>query len=264
MRTLAAKPLPKVTQRRWGYIVWGVALGFIFVPEILASKQSIERDLWFTTISAMVGHLEFQNALWELAPTMLVVFVLVSLLRTPPKTSGHHTKESIEERAKSGEALPHRTPGGRLTFRPTQKSAPDFDRDHLTVGMFVLHAIIVAGIVISLAFWAHHHWPPAPGQPNASDFHVGYFLYGSIAFFWIVLPSLNAFIRGRDVGYPTLFRTITNLEDALRHWRRWPRVGQGLSWLVGFALVWGLVFLTIHLTLYPYPDITHILNPSGR
>ena len=268
VRRLATRPLPHLTKRRWGYIVWFVGLGFIFVPEILAAKQSIDKHLPFTTISAMVGNLEFQNDLWELAPTILIVFVLYSLVRTPPKrTSGGHTSESIATRAKQGDERPHRTAGGRLTFKTTAKTVDDFDEEHLDLASFVLQAIVVAGIVVGLTLWAHDHWPPAKGKPLSSDFHVGYFLYGSIAFFWIVLPSLYAFIRGRDAAFPTLFMTIVDLEEWLGSWRRWPwlhRLGQGLSWLVAFALVWGLVFLMIHLTLYPYPDITHILNPGGK
>ena len=30
------------------------------------------------------------------------------------------------------------------------------------------------------------------------------------------------------------------------------------------VVVWGLVFLLLHLTLYPFPDITHLLNPTGQ
>jgi hypothetical protein len=260
--------LPHLTKRRWGYIVWFVGLGFIFVPEILAAKQSIDRNLPFTTISAMVGNLEFQNALWELAPTVLIVFALYSLLRVPPKqTSGGHTEESIAARAEDGDVSPHRTAGGRLTFHPSAKTREDFDDEGLSLLAFAVRVVAVAGLVTGLTIWAHSNWPVPKGKPLSSDFHVGYFLYGSIALFWIVLPSLNAFIRGRDADYPTLFRTISNLERWLGGWgpRLWERrLGKGLSWAVGFVLVWGLTFLMIHLTLYPYPEITHILNPAGR
>jgi len=257
----------RLTKRRWGYIVWGVGLSFVFVPELLASVQSIERHLPFTTISAMVGHLEFENALWELAPTALIVFALYSLVRIPPhRSSGGHTPESIRARAERGELQPHRTAAGRLTFKPTSTRKDEFDDQPLEGWTFALRTLLVAAIVIALTLWAAHHWSTPKGRQLVSNYHIGYVLYGSIGFFWVLLPSLDAFLRGKDAAFPTLFRTVTNLEDWLRHWgpQLWRRqVGAGLAWLVSYVLVWGLLFLMIHLTLYPYPDITHILNPSG-
>src|SRR5439155_9973105 len=117
------RSLPLVTKRRWGYVVWGVGLAFVFIPEVLAASQRTERHLPFTTISAMVGHLEFRNALWELAPTALIVFSLYSLLRVPPReTSGDHTEESVAERK-----TPHRTAGGRLTFHSSRDARKSKD-----------------------------------------------------------------------------------------------------------------------------------------
>jgi hypothetical protein len=29
------------------------------------------------------------------------------------------------------------------------------------------------------------------------------------------------------------------------------------------VIIWGLAILFVHLTLYPFPDITHIVDPSG-
>jgi hypothetical protein len=263
-----ADRLPRLTKRRWGYIVWGVALGFVFIPELLAAVQAIERHLPFTTISAMVGHLEYENALWELGPTALTVFALYSLLRTPPKeSSGGHTVASIQARADQGDVGPHRTAGGRLTFQPSETSTGEFDESRLDGWRFGVRAAVVAGVIIGLTLWAADHWPTPKGQHAATNFHVGYVLYGSIAFFWLLLPSLDAFIRGKDASYPTLFRTITNLEEWLAGWgpQRWRRrLGKVLAWIVSYVLLWGLVFLMIHLALYPFPDITHILNPTGR
>src|SRR5438309_9260919 len=91
---------PALTKRRWGYVVWAVALGFVFVPEILAAIPLTESQLPFPTISRMTGHLEYEHAEWEIAPTLLIVIAVYSLLRVPPHRPS-----------------PHRTPGGRLTFR---------------------------------------------------------------------------------------------------------------------------------------------------
>ena len=68
---------------------------------------------------------------------------------------------------------------------------------------------------------------------------------------------------GRDVPFPTMFRTVVNFEDWLRA-RRWPRgLGPASAWLLTYVIVAGLSILLLHLTLYPYPNITKILNPSG-
>jgi hypothetical protein len=62
------------------------------------------------------------------------------------------------------------------------------------------------------------------------------------------------------VPFPTAFQTVANLEEWLR---RKGRFGPFLAWLVTYVIAAGLVILLLHLTLYPYPDITHILNPKG-
>ena len=36
-----------------------------------------------------------------------------------------------------------------------------------------------------------------------------------------------------------------------------------LGWLVAYVIAAGIVILLLHLTLYPYPDITRIINPKG-
>src|SRR5438132_1015408 len=98
-RLVAAGARPAETRvglgrRQWGYVVWAVALGFVFIPEILAAIPLTESQLPFPTISRMTGHLEYEHAEWEIAPTMLSVFVLLSLLRVPPKQrSGGHRVE---------------------------------------------------------------------------------------------------------------------------------------------------------------------------
>jgi hypothetical protein len=40
-------------------------------------------------------------------------------------------------------------------------------------------------------------------------------------------------------------------------------LGPKLGWFVTFVIIWGLAILFVHLTLYPFPDITHIVDPSG-
>ena len=79
-------------------------------------------------------------------------------------------------------------------------------------------------------------------------------------------PSVTGFVKGKDAEFPSLFRTITNLEEWIGRPRTHPlsdRIGKAIAWLVSFILVWGMIFLMMHLTLYPFPNITHILNHSG-
>lgn len=249
-----------MTKRRWGYIVWGVALAFVFIPEILGAWQVTERHLPFTTISSMIGHLEFENPLWELAPTTLVVLALYSLWRVPPATSGENTAASVADAT-----TPHRTAGGRLAFRvspDTEKPTDTFDSEAAGWG-FVGLMVTLGGVIAGLTVWAAYHWPTAKGKGTVTNFHVGYVLYGSIAALCIAAPSLYSVLASKDAAFPTLFRTVKNLEDWLTD-HRGNMFGKLFAWLVPYVLLWGLVFMMIHLTLYPFPDITHILNPSGR
>jgi hypothetical protein len=262
-----------LSRRRWGYIVWGVALGFVFIPEILAAIPLTESQLPFPTISRMTGHLEYEHAEWEIAPTVLIVFTLLSLLRVPSgPNSGGHTAESIEARRSAGDTLPHRTPGGRLTFAPAPQTAEEFDNEPLRGLLFALRTLVAVAVIITLTLWAVRHWPNqyeirADGtRHKLPNYHVAYFLYGSIAFFWLFLPSITSSIAGKDAQFPNLFRTVENLEQ----WIAKPRGSAGvqgllaiLAWLLSFVLIWGMVFLMLHLTLYPFPNITRILNPGG-
>jgi hypothetical protein len=262
-----------ISRRRWGYVVWGVALGFIFVPEILAAVPLTESQLPFPTISRMTGHLEYEHAEWEIFPTMLSVFVLYSLWRVPPsKTSGGGTAAGIAARRALGDTGPHRTPGGRLTFQESPGSPSAFDGEVMRDFYFALRALAAAVAITLISLWALHHWPnqyvsvPDGTRKKVPNYHVAYFLYGSIAFFWLLLPSIAGFVKGKDAEFPSLFRTIANLEESTGRHRANPvsdRIGKSIAWLVSFILVWGIVFLMLHLTLYPFPNITHILNHSG-
>ncbi len=75
---------------------------------------------------------------------------------------------------------------------------------------------------------------------------LGYVLYGLIAFFWVILPSTLAYGFAWDVPFPTIFWTIWKLEQRLH--------------FVALVIVAGLAVLTIHLALYPWPDIIRDLK----
>jgi hypothetical protein len=119
-------------------------------------------------------------------------------------------------------------------------------------------ALVLAGI--GAGTWAAAQW-----WEDERRFHASFVLYVSLFTFWIVIPSIVAFF-GKDVPFPTLFRSVLNLEDWLRSrpWRiRQRPIGPILAWLVTYVILAGLAILLLHLTLYPFPDNTHILNPDG-
>jgi hypothetical protein len=259
-----------LTKRRWGYVVWSVALGFVFVPEILAAIPFTESQLPFPTISSMVGHLEYQHAEWEVAPTVLIVFVLLSLLRVPLGKAGKHSSERIARRRANGDVRPHRGPDGRLTIAPTSQTTEEFDGDTVRGFWFAVRSLAVAIVIVLITLWAYRHWPNQyvvkdGVRKKLPNYHVAYFLYGSIGFFWLLLPGVTSFAAGGRADHPSLFRTVRNLEEwvATPRGRLWPAaVATAVAWLLSFVLIWGMVFLMLHLTLYPFPNITHVLNPQ--
>lgn len=255
----AAVPKPRWTRRRLGYLLWFLALAFFFIPEILAASKSADSRLPFTTLSGLVGHLEYRYPAFEVITTAVIVFTLLSVRRVPPRsTSGRRQRPRKDK-------LPHRTAGGRITFKTSAAVAADpMDYDAEQAPAWLLLAAFLAALLVAFGTIAARLWwpdpPPGHGQTNAL-FHPGYVLYGSIALLWFVVPSLFAFVAGRDAPFPTLFRTVLNLEYWLRDHGE---TGKALAWLLSFVLVWGFVFLLFHLVFYPFPDITKILNPTGQ
>jgi hypothetical protein len=247
-------------KRRWGYFVWVVAGFVIGFPEITAASGG---DLPFTTISEMVGHLEF---LWP--PTELLVIAAIVLgtfshIRKPPPTPPPSASEpGAPADEAGGGARPARTPGGRLTstgVEATGAEAAAFDEERAPL-LFAV-AAVVSLAAISVGTWAAVQW-----WDDSRHFHPAYVLYGSAALLWLVIPSVVAFVWGSDPPFPTLFRTVKNLEDWLSSIRlefRGRLIGPMLAWLVSFVILWGLVVLLLHLTLYPFPDNTKIFNPNG-
>ena len=237
------------TKRRWGYWVWVVGASVILVPELIAAFGA--GWLPFTTISKMTGHLERRHAVLELAVIALLVWVIYSTVREPPRARSGKP-------ATAGGPQPARTTGGRLSARaPTPKAMGDFDDEDAPPLFWI--AAVVALAAIGLASLAAATWWD-DGKPH---YHVGFVLYGLLALLWIVVPSVLAFAFGEDLPFPTFFRTVTNFEDwlAARPWKG--SLGPSLAWLASYLILTGLVVLLLHLTLYPFPSITKILNPNG-
>ena len=249
--TLAQRAV--LQKRRWGYVVWGIAACVIGIPEIIAAKWS--HWLPFTTISTMTGHLERQHNWVELIVVALIVLVVFSLARSRPAYRAEGAAEGAPDRPAD---QPERTPGGRLTAAaPTDKRAPKtYDDDPAP---FVFTVCAVASLVaIGVGTWAATVW-----WDDTRHFQPAYVLYGSLGLLWVAAPSFVALVFQRDVPFPTLFRTIGNLESWLSTRRLPGSLGPKLAWLVAYVIFAGLAILLLHLTLYPYPNITHILNPGG-
>jgi hypothetical protein len=240
------------SQRRWGYFVWIVAGAVIGIPEIIAAFSA--GVLPFTTISTMTGHLERRHTWVELVVVAVIVFMVFSTVRLRPReTSGRTPKDPPP-----GSGEPTRTPGGRLTLQPEDphQTATQFDGSAAPT-IFAISAA-ASLVAIAVATWAATRW-----WDDTHHYHPAYVLYGSLFLLWIVIPSIVAFALGKDTPFPTLFRTIDNLEDWLRN-QKWPgNLGPISGWLVAYTIFAGLVILLLHLTLYPYPDITKVLNPNG-
>jgi hypothetical protein len=204
----------------WGYVVWGVALLVVLTPEITAAS---DHDAPWPTISGTVGHLEYLHSWVALIVVALIVFVAVQLLRYPQDSA------QVVRQA-NGRAL-RRTSLGRFTM-----SRPDAASDaELSGAMIVVGAAIVAG----------GSGLTAALEPS-NRFVLAYVLYGLIAIFFVIIPSILAFWWSRDVPFPTFFRTFTNLERRLH--------------FVSVLIVIGLVILLIHLALYPWPGVFHQLQ----
>ncbi len=244
----AATPM-RAARRRWGYLLWVIAGAVIGVPEITAAADG--DALPFTTISGMTGHLERHHTWVELIVVALIALAVFSTSRISPRR-----QSGVSASGPPGQ--PVRTAGGRLTLRAaTVTTTTQVFDDEDAPGLFALAA------VVSLAAVAVGTWAAATWWDDARHYHPAYVLYGSLGLFWLVIPSVLAFALGRDMPFPTLFRTIANLEDWLRA-RRWPlTLGPIAAWLVAYVVFAGLAILLLHLTLDPYPDITRILNPGG-
>ena len=226
----------------------------IGIPEITAAKWS--GWLPFTTISTMTGHLERHHTWVELIVVALIVLVIFSLMRSRPAYR-IDTAEDDEANRPAG-AQPERTPGGRLTAATAsdERTPRKYDEDPAPFIFTVCAVVSLAAIAIGT--WAATKWWDDPRH-----FQPAYVLYGSLGPLWVAVPSFVALVFQKDVPFPTLFRTIGNLEDWLSS-RRLPWLpGPKLAWLVAYVIFAGLAILLLHLTLYPYPEITHILNPNG-
>jgi len=81
---------------------------------------------------------------------------------------------------------------------------------------------------------------------DSTRFRVGLALWIFIATMCVVVPSLRAYLRGKDVPFPRLRDTVRALVDR-SHW-------------LAVGLLAALVVLMIHLLFYPWPNIAHTIQ----
>jgi hypothetical protein len=219
------------------------------VPEITGAISN--GALGFKTASETIGHLERYHNWIELGVIGAVVVIVFSLAKVSFARAG-------EPDPPQGQAT--RTAGGRLTFHPTDASNDKKPREFGGEPAPLVFGIcaVVSAALVALAGWVATQWWDDPRR-----FHASFVIYVSVGALWFLLPSLIAFFWGADVPYPTMVATVKNLSSWLED-RTWPwALGPKLGWLVTFVIIWGLAVLFVHLTLYPYPDITHIVDPTG-
>ena len=201
-------------QREWrGYGVWLFVGAVIAVGELWAAVG----NRWWLTISATIGHLE---QLWP-PGRVIVVALIVSIafhaVRYPPsRTGAFAARERKPKRA--------RTPFGRFARSGTgaARAVPVFVYFPLAAG-----AVAAGSVIAAIA--------------GSGMFVLGYVIYGLIATFLLIIPNALAFWFPKEMPFPTLYRTVANLE------RRWPPAAM--------VIVAGLVVLMLHLVFFPWPDI---------
>jgi hypothetical protein len=209
------RPLPPgrlggmTRNERWGYGVWLFVGAVIGVSEIWAA---VGNPRW-PTISATVGHLE---QLWNpvrIIVIALIVFGAVQVLTYPPRRSQFTPKQRPPR---------WRTHNGRLT----RKGRPAAEFRHAVLYVPLALIAVVAGSI-------------GAAELSSSKFVLGCVLYGLIAIALLIIPNALAFWAAKEVPFPTLVRTLDDLEN------RWH--------LAVMVILAGLVILAVHLVAYPWP-----------
>ncbi len=195
----------------WGYGVWLFMGCVIGVSELWA----VAGNPWWLTISATVGHLE---QLWSPVKIIVVALIVagaIQALSYPPRQRESRLPDRRPQR--------WRTAKGRLT-RAEGGNTEEF---RYARWYFPIAVVLVAGAGAGAA------------AVGSSKFAVGYVIYGLIAVAFLIIPNVLAYWFARDVPFPTLFRTLDDLDS------RWhPAV---------VIILAGLTVLAIHLVAYPWP-----------
>ncbi len=214
----------KNRHERWGYFWWGLSGVVVAVPELWAALGG--DGVFWPTISGTGGNLEVFHP-WV---SLIVVVALVWAAFHAISVTGERLREAALTTSSHAEHAAQ-AQGRRLALgdRFTVATDPkEIDRPLWYLGF------AVAAVAVPSALF-HHFYRAADHR-----YVFGEVMYASIAFWWMVIPGWLAYKRGALVPFPTLFRTLKDLEG------RFPR----------FTLVVasGLAILMVHLILYPWPS----------
>ena len=177
------------------------------------SWSGIANPPW-QTLSITMWHLE---AFWNPAALVVVVtlvFLIFGVIRHPPGLTGYTA-------ARPGRPGAGRTANGRLT----RGSADAIQELPWFVYFPVALGIIAAGSVLA--------------SLSSDSYEIAYAIYGLFAIFCVIIPDVLAYLLGRDVPFPTLARTVANLEQ------RWSPATM--------VVTAGLVLVMFHLAFPQWP-----------
>ena len=195
---------PVKSRERRGYWFWGPTILIILTVELLGALSStFKNKIPWPTISGTVGHLEKR---WDWVAVIVVGVITATAFQALAYKAGARTVTGRSQR-----------PGAP----PAQESGYNW--------LFVLIPGLIA-LGLAVAF-------------EASKIQLGYVIYGVLAVFGIVIPSVFAFVVNKEVQLPTLFFTLDRLRRRFHD--------------AALILVTGLAILVVHLAFYPWPDITH-------
>jgi hypothetical protein len=219
-----------VTPReRWGYFLWGVVAAVVAIPEIAAAIW--ERGPW-PTISGTVGHLE---ELWSPTAIFPVAVIVIA--------AAHALRYAWAE----GPAVADtgRTEGGRAVRPALAPEAIADEQESTGVWGYVylggaLISVLVPSVLVAIF---------SGDTTEHTRWILGYVIYGLIAVLCVIVPSILAYVFAKDIPFPSLFRTIADLEARVH--------------AVGMLILAGLAILLIHLALYPWPAVSHH-NPTPK
>lgn len=209
---VAARPRAMPAREAWGYGLW-LFVGIVFaIPEAWAGFGS---PPW-PSLSITVAHLE---TLWP-GTRVVIVAVIVLLVF---QAVGYPFRHAGEGTSSTGQRTAVRTERGRLT-----RQAGDVPVIS-TVGYFLAALAITAGGSLLAA------------NASSDPYVLGYVIYSLFWIFLVGVPNALAYFCARDFAFPTLFRTVADLES---RWR-----------LAAVAAVFALVILALHLVFFPWPNI---------
>lgn len=247
-RRLLKSKNKRLRREAWGYAFWLPLVFLVFLPAELLPVWW--KEAGWPTFSTTIGHLEYH--LWgpiALAVVGLMVFTGVNAYARKQRQADARSKQ---RRGETRGLYRDDADGGRIVGRPSavpkplerhlrtlrlmpEPSAPVEDTDIPWWPYFALGVALIASAYF--VFRPLGYWPGA------------YALWTAVALVVLVVPSILAW-KSKHVPFPTLFRTAANLQDRYQ--------------MIGTLLLAFIVGLGVHLSLYPWPNIAHVLKADEK